>query len=228
MDKMNGGDIMKSLDAWFLTFIFIGSIIFYIYITSKYQICSDSPTYHNERVKPMLDYAIDGAIELNKKERVMWMEEKGYSKNMIDEKILSLKSNYQKEREKIYKYCHIDELTTLDYFMGYNHSYKFCSIYHHWSDSDTDWTGYRYKFDRESYLFFNEIKKLYYKDKMNSSDIVEGVDWYEEKKIGLSNDAMFLNCRKISGNFNNGLTIKLIPFLGNLNEDNNTKYKLWR
>jgi len=121
--------------------------------------------YHKERVDKAIDGIISYSIKQDKKARRTLMQQQGKSEADINQTLKNLEPQYQKEKEKMKKYCYLD-FDKKPYFQKKSMEVKaseYCVI---GTGNNVRGEGYggfdlKYNFDKESLKFFNEINHVY-------------------------------------------------------------------
>ena len=180
----------------FYLFIYM---IFLLYVANERQFCLSNLSFnYHDKIENTFKGVVESQIKHDKYKREIYYQSKGYSQKQIDKIILSLEDRYQNERKKIFNYCKVDDIGFLDYFNGFNYKYENCITEHHWThDDNTDWMNIEYKFDKESYDFFNEIVEFHSQNsifvKVYVSNHNKNAKWYKEVVHGAKANQMFLN-----------------------------------
>lgn len=217
---------IKAKVVWLIAYM-----IFVLYVANERQFCLSNLSFnYNKKLESTFSGLIDKQIEFDKKKREAFYKSKGYSQKQIEEIILSLENRYQNERKKIFTYCKVDDICFLDYLNGFDYKYGNCITEHHWThDDNTDWINIEYKFDKESYDFFNEIVEFHSQNsifvKVYVSNHNKNAKWYKELVYGMKANQMFLNGCEIG--FVDGFFKRdFIPIYTDLNSSITKKYIL--
>jgi len=129
--------------------------------------------YHKERVDKAIEGLMNDIIKHDKKARKALMIKQGKSQADINQTLKSLEPQYQKEKEKMQKYCYLD-FDKKPYFQKKSMEVKpsdYCVIGTGNNVRDEGYGGFdlKYNFDKESFKFFNQVPyyttrkdKLYY------------------------------------------------------------------
>lgn len=217
-------------------FYSIAYMIFLLYAVNERQFCLSNFSFnYDEKVKNHLSGLIESRIKYDKYKRGIYYKNKGYSQKQIDEIILSLENKYQKERKKIFNYCKVSEIDFLDYFDEFHHKYSNCIFDHDWEKKRSlDWIHIEYRFDKESYDFFNEIVEFHSQNSLKakvSSEIQihhynPNVKWYKEVVNGLIGSGMFSNGCDTYYNGNGYFNSNYTPIHTDINSSIAKKYIL--
>jgi len=156
---------------------------------------------HKERHDEVIAGLIKEIITRDKYARKTLMQQQGKSEADINQTLKNLEPQYQKEKEKMQKYCYLD-FNKEPYFQKKSMRVKpskYCEI-RNWNNVGYDWLFpyiafyIKYNFDKESLKFFNEVHYIT-KLMRPSMDVKEKPNtWYPYIFKGIKFDGGFGSC----------------------------------
>jgi len=156
------------MKTFLITITIIGAIIYGMLQLNEYyddkgacawSLFHGAYYYHKERVDEAIEGLMNDIIKHDKKARRALMQQQGKSEADINQTLKNLEPQYQKEKEKMQKYCYLD-FDKEPYFRKRSMRVKpskYCEIGNGNNSGDSGYVSYHfiYNFDKESLKFFN-------------------------------------------------------------------------